>query len=69
MVGYYDYVLALIPAMLLGVSGALRLGGHTQTSALIVGGLLAIGITVHALFIRSPVHGTNAAVFQERSDV
>lgn len=57
MVGYYDLVLALIPAALIGGFVALRLGGVGDRLALIVGGLLAVAITAHALFVRAPVDG------------
>ncbi len=51
---YYDYVLGLIPLALVGVSGALSLGGLGRTPAVSAGGLLAVGLVGHALFVNAP---------------
>lgn len=55
MTGYYDYVLGLIPAALIGVTAVLNLVGLSLTAAL-PGGALAAGIIMsHAMFVRNPV--------------
>lgn len=55
MTGYYDYVLGLIPAALLGVTTFLNLVGLSLTAALPAGAVLALGIMAHAVFVRNPV--------------
>ena len=55
MTGYYDYVLGLIPAALLGITAFLNLVGLSLTAALPVGAAVAIGLIVHAMFVRAPV--------------
>lgn len=54
MIGYYDYVLGLIPAALVGVSGALVLMGFSLTTALPVGATIAFAVMCHAMFVRTP---------------
>ncbi|WP_144921952.1 hypothetical protein [Halorubrum salsamenti] len=55
MTGYYDYVLGLIPAALIGVTAFLNLIGLSLTAAL-PGGALAAGIIMaHAVFVKAPV--------------
>lgn len=51
---YYDVVLLLIPLLFLGVGGSLTVDGLSTTVAVPVGGLLAMGVIGHALFVRSP---------------
>ncbi|WP_435074384.1 hypothetical protein [Halorubrum sp. HHNYT27] len=55
MAGYYDYVLGLIPAALIGVTAFLSLFGLSVTAALPAGAVVAGALVVHALFVRSPV--------------
>ncbi|WP_144797764.1 hypothetical protein [Halorubrum depositum] len=55
MTGYYDYVLGLIPAALIGVTAFLNLVGLSLTAALPGGALVAGGVMAHAMFVRSPV--------------
>jgi Na+-translocating ferredoxin:NAD+ oxidoreductase RnfD subunit len=55
MTGYYDYVLGLIPAALLGVTAFLNLVGLSLTAALPGGALVAGGVMLHAMFVRNPV--------------
>jgi len=57
MPGYHDYVLGLIPLALVGVSGALAVGGLTVTTALSAGGVAASLLVAHALFVRGPGEG------------
>lgn len=57
MANYYDFVLGFIPLVLLGVGGGLHVAGLTLTTALTIGGIVAIGLVVHALFVRAPVDG------------
>ena len=54
MTGYYDYVLGLIPAALIGPTVALGLAGLPLTSALLVGAVAAATVTAHAVFVRAP---------------
>lgn len=61
MTEYYDLVLGLIPLALVGVAGALHLTGVTLTTAVSLGGLVAIAVVVHALFVRAPVDDAPAA--------
>ena len=55
MSGYYDYVLGLIPAALIGVTAALYLAGMSTTAALPGGALVAGAIMAHAMFVRAPI--------------
>ena len=55
MATYYDYVLGFIPLVLFGFGGALHVAGLSLQLALGAGGLLAIGLMGHALFVNAPV--------------
>ena len=55
MTRYYDLVLGLIPLALLGTTGVLHAAGFGLTSAVPVGGLLAVLLVGHALFVNAPV--------------
>jgi len=55
MTGYYDYVLGLIPAALIGVTAFLNLVGLSLTAALPAGAAAAAGLIAHAMFVQSPV--------------
>ena len=55
MTGYYDYVLGLIPAALIGVTAFLNLVGLSLTAALPGGALVAGAVMAHAMFVRNPV--------------
>ena len=55
MTGYYDYVLGLIPAALIGVTAALNLVGLSLTAALPGGAVVAGAVMAHAMFVRNPV--------------
>jgi len=55
MTGYYDYVLGLIPAALIGVTAFLNLVGLSLTAALPAGALVAGAVMAHAMFVRNPV--------------
>lgn len=54
MIGYYDYVLGLIPAGLIGVSGSLNAAGVSSTVAIPAGAIAALVPMCHALFVRGP---------------
>lgn len=54
MTGYYDYVLGLIPAALLGTTFALEGLGWSMQVAVPVGGAVAAGLVAHAMFVRGP---------------
>ncbi|MFC7325280.1 hypothetical protein ACFQMF_11900 [Halorubrum rutilum] len=62
MTGYYDYVLGLIPAALIGVTAFLNLVGLSLTAALPGGALVAGGVMVHAMFVRNPVEDVRGGV-------
>lgn len=55
MARYYDVVLALIPASLLGVATALVAAGLPMATAVPVGALVAAGLIGHALFVNAPL--------------
>lgn len=55
MANYYDFVLGFIPLALLGLGGGLHVAGLALTTALTVGGLVAVGLVGHALFVNGPV--------------
>jgi len=55
MTGYYDYVLALIPGVLVGVTAALSLLGVPLRGALFLGAGASMVVVAHALFVRTPV--------------
>jgi hypothetical protein len=55
MMGYYDYVLALIPTLLVGVTGTLTLLGVPFEAAIPVGGVASALVIGHAVFINGPV--------------
>ncbi|ELZ42326.1 hypothetical protein C471_04775 [Halorubrum saccharovorum DSM 1137] len=61
MTGYYDYVLGLIPAALIGVTAVLNLVGLSLTAALPGGALVAGGVVAHAMFVKAPVAGEGSA--------
>lgn len=54
MTGYYDLLLALLPASLFGLSGVLYAVGVGLVPALTLGGLVATGLTAHGLFVNEP---------------
>jgi len=54
MMGYYDYVLALIPVALAGVAGLLTLAGLSVTLAIPAGGVAAGVVMYHAMFVSAP---------------
>ncbi len=69
MTEYYDLVLGLIPLVVLGLGGGLQVAGFAQTTAVTVGGLIGVGLVLHALFVRAPVADTDSSPGQERTSV
>lgn len=55
MTGYYDLILGLIPVSLLGLSGVLFVAGFSLSTAVTAGGLLAVTIVGHGMFVNEPV--------------
>lgn len=55
MTGYHDYVLGLVPALLLGPLAAVPLVGLSVEVAVAVGGAAAALVVGHAMFVRGPV--------------
>lgn len=60
MVGYYDYVLALIPLTLIGTAGLLVGVGWEATVAVPVAASASLLLIGHALFVNGPVAGDRA---------
>ena len=58
MVQYYDYVLGVIPLVLIGLTGLLTVAGVGLTVALPVGAAVAALIIGHALFVNVPTQPT-----------
>lgn len=59
MASYYDALLAGLPLSLAGLAGGLHAAGVDLTVALTVGGVAAIALTAHALFVNDPTSGTD----------
>ena len=55
MIGYYDLVLGLVPASLLGISGTLYGAGVDLAIAVPVAAAVAAAVIAHGLFINGPV--------------
>ena len=66
MAGYYDIVLGLIPLALLGITAALTLVGISLTTAVPIGAAVAIMFMGHAMFINSPIDGTDERTPSQR---
>jgi hypothetical protein len=64
---YYDYVLGLIPLALVGVSALFFVGGLALTSAVSAGGVAAVSLVGHALFVRGPTDEPASAVIEDAS--
>lgn len=60
MIGYYDVVLGLVPAALLGITGALYGAGIDLVIAVPVAAAAAAGVIGHGLFVNAPVDGSRA---------
>jgi len=58
MVQYYDYVLGVIPLVLVGLTALLTLIGVELTAAITVGAGVAALIIGHALFVNMPTQPT-----------
>lgn len=61
MTSYYDYVLGLIPAVMIGLTAVLSVWGVQLTAAVPVGAAGAIAVIAHALFVRVPGRVESAA--------
>ena len=57
MTRYYDYVLGLIPVVLLGLTAILFLAGVQLTMAVPVGAGASVLVIGHALFVNVPGQG------------
>lgn len=55
MPGYYDIVLGLIPLVLVGITASLLGFGLELSTAVPAASLAAVGVIVHAMFVRAPV--------------
>ena len=58
MAQYYDYVLGVIPLLLVGLTGILSVAGLAFTAALPVGAGVAALVIGHALFVNIPPQPT-----------
>ncbi len=67
MASYYDFVLALIPLSLLGVSGALTGVGLDLALAVPLGAAVAAGLIGHAMFVRAPIQTTDRTATSDAS--
>jgi len=67
MTRYYDYVLGLIPAVLLGLTAILFLAGVQLTMAVPVGAGASVLVIGHALFVNVP--GQAEPMADQRSTV
>ena len=67
MTRYYDYVLGLIPAVILGVTAILSLACIQLTMAVPVGAGAAVLVIGHALFVNVP--GQSESMAETRSNV
>jgi hypothetical protein len=54
MTEYYDAVLGLIPAALVGITAALTIAGFDLTTAVPLGALVSVGVIGHAMFVNAP---------------
>ncbi|MFB6194670.1 MAG: hypothetical protein ABEI80_00735 [Haloplanus sp.] len=61
MTEYYDYVLVLIPATLVGITAGLRAVGLDPLTAMPVGAAVSSLIAGHALFVNAPTVGSGAS--------
>lgn len=55
MIGYYDYILGLIPTALLGITAVLLVAGLPLTVAVPGGASVSALLVGHALFVNGPV--------------
>lgn len=53
---YYDYVLGLIPVVMVGVTITLFFAGVQLSFAVPVGAAGSILLILHALFVNAPIH-------------
>jgi len=58
MAQYYDYVLGMIPLVLVGLTALLSIAGLDLTAAIPIGAGVAALIIGHALFVRMPTQPT-----------
>lgn len=68
MTGYYDLVLVMIPAALLGIGSLLTVAGFGLFVAASVGGAAAVALVGHAIFVRGPVPTTRPQAQQTATD-
>ncbi|MEF8772619.1 hypothetical protein [Halodesulfurarchaeum sp.] len=68
MTTYYDYVLGFIPLVLVGFGAGLHAFGMPIEIAVAIGGLLALTLMGHALFVNAPVDRTTGSPESEQSD-
>lgn len=68
MATYYDYILAFIPLVLLGLGGGLSMAGLGTHTALVVAGLVTLGLVGHALFINAPTRESQPSEHVEAVD-
>lgn len=66
MTTYYDFVLGFIPLALFGFGGGLFAFGFPPELSLFVGGLLAIALIGHAIFVNGPVQDRPATPRADR---
>lgn len=69
MTEYYDLVLGLIPLAVLGLGGGLQVAGFAQTTAVTLGGLIGVGLVLHAMFVRAPTADSGSTSGKERNTI
>lgn len=66
---YYDLILGFIPLALLGIAGALFHVGVSFELAVSFGGLMAVGLIAHAVFVNGPVAAPSESTPGQQSHV
>lgn len=68
MVNYYDFILGVIPLVLVGFGGGLYVFGLPGQFALAIAGLFALTLMGHALFINAPIDRHDHSRQPDQSD-
>jgi hypothetical protein len=68
MVGYFDYVLALIPVAMLTVTGLLTALGWSLVTAAPVGAVASSLVIGHAMFVNAPTDAPASDVAPPAAD-
>lgn len=66
MTRYYDLILGSIPIAQFGIPSLFHLVGYPVTAGVLLGGLTAVCLVGHALFVRSPTDPSPTPVDDEQ---